>query len=185
MILAVDASLEGWGGVSMQLVEGKRHPLKYKSGIWSIVEKKYDATKRECQGVLKTLKKLRYRLYGVRFILETDTSILVAQLNRSETDLPRALVTWLIAWIQLFDFDVWHIPGQKHSAADGLSQQPPTTVHFAETEAEEDIDDFFLAELNCFRVFPIFLDELIPILANNYSDPLQKIATYLTTLRRP
>ena len=90
----------------MQLVQGKRHPSRYESGIWSSAEKKYDATKRECRGVLKALKKVRYWLYGVRFILETDASVLVAQLKQLGTDLLGALVTQWIAWIQLFDFDV-------------------------------------------------------------------------------
>ena len=106
IILAVDANLDGWGGVLMQLVKGKRHPSRYESGIWSNAERNYDATKRECRGVLKALKKVRYWLYGVRFILETDANALVAQLNRSGTDLPGALVTRWIAWIQLFDFEV-------------------------------------------------------------------------------
>ncbi len=65
----------------MQLVKGKRYPSKYKSGIWSSAEKKYDANKRECRGVLKPLKKVRYWLYGIRFVLETDAKVLVAQLN--------------------------------------------------------------------------------------------------------
>ncbi len=77
----------------MQLVQAKRHPSRYESGIWSTADKKYDETKRECRGVLKALKKVRYWLYEVRFILETYASVLVAQLNRSETDLPGALVT--------------------------------------------------------------------------------------------
>ncbi len=60
IILAVDASLEGWGRVLMQLIQGKRHSSRYKSGIWSCAEKKYDATKRECRSILKALKKVRY-----------------------------------------------------------------------------------------------------------------------------
>ena len=139
----------------MQLVQGKKHPSRYKSGIWSSVEKNHDATKRECRGVLKALKKIRYWLYGVRFILETDASVLVAQLNRSGTDLPRALVIQWIAWIQLFDFEVWHIFGQKHSVADGLSRRPLTIANLAEAKAEEDIDDFIQAKLNSLRVSPI------------------------------
>ncbi len=83
IILAVDASLEGWGGVLMQLAQEKKHPSRYESRIWSSAEKKYDATKQECQGVLKALKKVRYWLYWVKFILETDASVLIAQLNRS------------------------------------------------------------------------------------------------------
>ncbi len=58
IILAVDASLDGGGAVLMQLVKGKKHPSRYKSGIWSDAEKRHDATKRECQGVLKALKKV-------------------------------------------------------------------------------------------------------------------------------
>ena len=93
IIFAIDASLEGWGRVLMQLVKGKRHSSRYESGIWSATKKKYDATKRECRGVLKALKKVRYWLYGVTFILKTDAEVLVAQLNRSGIDLPGALVT--------------------------------------------------------------------------------------------
>lgn len=33
IILAVDASLKGWGGVSVEKVQGKRHLSKYESGI--------------------------------------------------------------------------------------------------------------------------------------------------------
>ena len=93
IILAVDASLKEWGGVLMQLVLGKRHFSRYESGIWSNVEKKYNATKRKYYGILKTLKKIKYWLYGVRFVLEIDTNVLVAQLNWSGIDLPKALIT--------------------------------------------------------------------------------------------
>ena len=33
IILRVDASLEWWGATLMQVVDGKRHPARYKSGI--------------------------------------------------------------------------------------------------------------------------------------------------------
>ena len=46
IILAVDASLEGWGATLMQIVDGKRHPARYESGVWTPQEKVYDATKR-------------------------------------------------------------------------------------------------------------------------------------------
>ena len=181
IILAVDASLDGWGGVLMQLVKGKKHPSRYESGIWSDAEKRYDATKRECRGVLKALKKVRYWLYGIHFILETDASVLVAQLNRSGTDLPGALVTRWIAWIRLFDFEVRHIPGKRHTAADGLSRRPPTDQDLAEAAEEPDIDDFILAELNSLRVSPISVNAETPPLHEGYSKFSKKVATYLTT----
>ena len=48
--------------------------------------------KREYCTLLKTLKKFRYWLYSIHFLLETDVNTLCAQLNRIVTDLPRALV---------------------------------------------------------------------------------------------
>ena len=45
IIIAIDASLEGWRGVLIQLAEGKRYPSRYESEIGSNVEKKYDTTK--------------------------------------------------------------------------------------------------------------------------------------------
>ena len=114
-----------------------------------------------------------------------DAKVLVAQFNWSGTDLLGALVTWWIAWIQLFDFEVWHISGLKHTAADGLSQRPPTATDIVEAEAEKDIDSFILVELNSLWVSLISLHDPTPILADKYLDDSQKIATYLTTLRRP
>ena len=61
IILAVDASLKGWGAVLMQLdALGKWHPSRYESGLWNQAKRNYDATKRECRAVLKALRKVRY-----------------------------------------------------------------------------------------------------------------------------
>ena len=93
LIIAVDASLKGWGGVMMQERDGVRRIARYESGVWSSAEAAYDAGKLECRAVLKAFKKFRHWLYGVHFILETDANTLVAQLNRPASDLPGALVT--------------------------------------------------------------------------------------------
>ncbi|EKD17314.1 gag-pol polyprotein [Drepanopeziza brunnea f. sp. 'multigermtubi' MB_m1] len=122
--LTVDASLKGWGAVLQQEdSDKKRHPARFESGLWNPAESKYDATKRECRGALKAMKKMRSELYGVHFILETDAKVLVDQLNGSASDLPGALVTNWIAWMRLMDFEVKHILGTKNAAADGLSRR--------------------------------------------------------------
>lgn len=155
IIYGSDASLEGWGGHLDQVgPDGKRHPSRYLSGLWSDCEKKYDAGKRECRGLLKGLKKVRQYLYGVHFIIELDAKTLVAQLNRSATDLPGALVTRWIAWIRLFDFDLRHVPGKKHSVADALSRRPRNEEEEEEKE-EVDVDDFIDAELDFLRAAPL------------------------------
>ena len=149
VVLAVDASLDGWGAVLQQLERDskKRHPVRYESGIWSNAEAKYDALKRETRGLLKALKKFKRWLYGIQFIVETDAMTLAAQLNRQATDLPGALVTQWLAWIRLFDFEVRHVPGSKNVVADGLSRKPATEEDLDEAEREQDIDDWIETQL--------------------------------------
>jgi len=155
IIAAFDASGRGWGAHLMQEDEQKRrHPARYESGLWSPSEMNYDAGKKECKALLKGLKKFRQYLYGVHFIVELDAKTLVAQLNRTASDLPGALLTRWIAWIRLFDFEVRHVPGKKNVVADGLSRKPPGPSDILEEE-EQDIEDFIDGELDLVRVAPI------------------------------
>jgi hypothetical protein len=153
VVLAVDSSLEGWGATLGQYDDkGQKRVARYESGLWSDAEKTYDATKRECRGILKALQKLRFWLYGVHFILETDANVLVAQLNRAATDLPGALVTRWLAWIRLFDFEVRHVKGSRHTAADGLSRRPANPASEPE---DTDVDKFIARELDSLGIDPI------------------------------
>jgi RNase H-like domain found in reverse transcriptase/Integrase zinc binding domain/Reverse transcriptase (RNA-dependent DNA polymerase) len=161
VIVAFDASKKGWGGVLMQLDEkNKRHPSRYESGVWSQAEGGYDAGKRECRALLKTLKKFRQWLYGISFLVETDAMTLAAQLNRSATDLPGALVTQWIAWIRLFDFEVRHVAGAKNVVADALSRRPATEEDVKEAEQEEDIDTWVAAQLDRVCISPILVQSV-------------------------
>lgn len=154
IILGVDASQQGYGGTLGQYDDkGRKRVARYESGLWNAAERNYDATKRECRGVLKCLRKLRSWLYGVHFILETDANTLVAQLNRAATDLPGALVTRWLAWIRLFDFEVKHVRGSTHTAADGLSRRP--RMEDDNSEEGTDIDEFIAIELDCVGIAPI------------------------------
>jgi hypothetical protein len=153
VILAFDASKKGWGAVLMQLdAQKRRHPSRYESGIWSKAESGYDAGKRECRALLKSLKKFRQWLYGITFLVETDALTLAAQLNRSATDLPGALVTQWMAWIRLFDFDVRHVPGTKNVVADALSRRPPTEEDIEEAKGEMDVDEWVAEQLDSARL---------------------------------
>ena len=95
IVLVVDAGGEGWGAILQQIHtnDGKCHPIRYESGIWTEPEKKYDAGKRECRALLRALKKLKVWLYGVRFTVEIDAKTLLHQLNLPIVDLPGAMVT--------------------------------------------------------------------------------------------
>jgi reverse transcriptase-like protein/integrase-like protein len=149
IVLAVDSSLKGWGATLGQVDNDKRLRVsRYESGLWNAAEQNYDATKRECRGILKSLQKLRFWLYGTFFILETDAKTLVHQLNRAATDLPGALVTRWIAWIRLFDFEVRHVKGKKHTAADGLSRKPRTISDDLDEAEGIDVDEFIALQLD-------------------------------------
>jgi hypothetical protein len=236
IVVGVDASLEGYGGyLGQRDLETRRvRPARYESGVWSQAERNYDATKRECRGVLKILKKLQVWIIGCHFILETDANVLVAQLNRAATDHPGALITRWLAWIRLFDFEVRHIPGKQHTAADALSRRPRHPEDTDSDEEKEDIDDWILSELGAYEICPIGLEhdqeeeedpELrnrrqilqhmkdvavrlrtegevdsdsdnesssnkdleyeTPISSSEYDEESIRIATYLTTLKKP
>lgn len=163
IVLVVDGSPTGWGAILMQeqMHKGKwkRHPARYESGIWSKAESGYDQGKRECRALLKALKKFRQWLYGVHFYVESDANTLCAQLNRSATDLPGALMTQWLAWIRMFDFEIRHIPGDRNQAADALSRKRPTKEDVREREQEEDIEEWVDKQLRSIRLCPIRLQE--------------------------
>ena len=102
----------------------KKSFFHYESDLWTMFESKYNVIKRECRELLKTLKKVRFWLYEVRFIIEIDVNILIVQFNRSAAVFSEILmIRWLI-WIRLFDFNVRHVLNKKYIAADELFRKP-------------------------------------------------------------
>ena len=146
IILSVDASTTiGWGGnLQQEQPDGRRKPARYESGVWNDAERKYDAIKLECRGLLKALKKLQFWLYGRHFLVETDAKTLVWLLNQTPNDLPNAMITRWLTYIRLFDFDVKHIAGTKNGAADALSRRGRAPE---DSDEDEDVDAFFDAKL--------------------------------------
>ncbi len=82
-------------------------------------------------------------------------NVLIIQLNRATIDHLGALVTRWLAWIRLFDFEVRHIPGKQHTAADALSRRPRHPEDTEPDEEEEDIDDWILSELGAYEICPL------------------------------
>jgi hypothetical protein len=152
IVVGVNASLEWWGAILQQEDKNKDwHPCRYESGLWNNAEKRYDAGKRECRGLMKALKKFCNYVYGVRFLVETDANTLVHQLNLPANDLPGALVTRWIAWIRLFDFDVKHVPARLNGGPDGLSRWPRGEGE-PEPEEEDKLEETIEASLRGIRV---------------------------------
>ena len=198
IILAVDGSKKGWGAVIMQVgIEGHRHPVRYESGVWSTTERNWDSSKHECKALLLALKKFRSYLYGVRFVVETDAKTLIAQLQRSATDLPGALITRWLALLNMWDFDIVHVAGKKNVVADALSRRPEEDGWKPPEEPEEDIEDFIDAHLNAtsllmeatpalsYGTSPADLSFSDKPLAEEYNEESQRIAAWILFRTRP
>ena len=74
--------------------------------------------------------------------------MLVFQLNSTGADIFGALIMKLIAWICFFDFKINHMPGKKHTVADGLSRRGVIPVEMKKQAKEKNIDDFIDTQLN-------------------------------------
>ena len=55
----------------------RRHIIRFNNNFWNNSEKKYNAGKREYCNLLKTLKKYKYLLIKIYFIVEFNAKILV------------------------------------------------------------------------------------------------------------
>ena len=189
IILTVDFSLKKWNAILFQINSktNKNHSSRYENDLRTMFKSKYDVTKRECCELLKTLKKVRFWLYEVRFIIEIDVNILIAQLNRFVVDFSEVLMTRWLTWICLFDFNVRHVLDKKHIATDEFFRRSREPSNDIDEVHEKNIDDFIDDQLNCVRVCSMRVNENDDeqSLKNEYSEKFQRIVHYLITLARP
>ena len=154
IVLGVDACQLGFGAILQQEDrESRRHPVRYESGTWTPAETRYDALKLECRGLLRTLKKFHYYLYGVQFLIEIDPRTLVHQLNQTTSELPRAIVGRWLVYLRLFSLDIKHVAGVKHKGPYPLSRHPGTEEELRELaeggeEAVRRLEEFVDGELD-------------------------------------
>ena len=70
IVLGVDACWLGFGAFRQQEdQESRRHRVRYESGLWTAAETRYDAVRLACPGLLRALRKFRYYLYRVQFLI--------------------------------------------------------------------------------------------------------------------
>jgi hypothetical protein len=184
LFVGVDASKEGGGAVLEQMgADGRRHPCRFESTMWSKQESTWHSTKLECKAVVWALKKFRTWLYGQHFTIETDAQTLIAQLNRSSAEVPGAIMNRWLGAILMWDFEIKHVPGKKNVVADALSRYPKPKGWEAPDKPEDDVEEF--------------IENLIAnvesgkppapgrVLRDEYSEESEEYAVFLTTARAP
>ncbi|KAE8221623.1 hypothetical protein CF326_g8523, partial [Tilletia indica] len=140
LILAVDSSNIAAGFALFQedeeAVNGRRL-IHYGSIGFGDVEQRYSQAKLELCGVYKSIRVLRYYVYGTKLILEVDAASLREMIN--SPDVPNAAMTRWIAYLKYFDVEVRHVPGKKHTLPDGLSRTDFNNQEPAEDWPEEKV----------------------------------------------
>ena len=152
--------------------------------MWIESKSRYNAIKRKCHDFLKALKKVRFWLYEMRFIIEIDANILMTQFNRFTANLSEVLIIHWLTWIKFFNFDMKHVFGKKHIIANDFSWRSWNLLNDIDEIHEKNIDDFIDKQLNCVCVCFINVNEIEKKLSlkKSYFEKSQKIARYLIIL---
>ena len=124
VILSVDSSIIAVGFILSQLDEqGRKRPARYGSIPMNEREARYSQPKLELYGLFRALRAYRLYLVGVkRLIVEVDAKYIKGMLNEPDLQ-PNATLNRWIQGILLFDFELVHVPAEKHKGPDALSRR--------------------------------------------------------------
>jgi RNase H-like domain found in reverse transcriptase len=136
--LAVDSSIIAVGWIEYQTLEDGCHPIVFGSVTNNEAKSRYSQPQIELKGLFKALKAQRNDLWGIHFKVEVDAKFLKQTINTPGL-LNAAMSQW-ISYIQLFDFELTHVPATKHQGPDGLSRCPADENHSAISEEELELE---------------------------------------------
>ena len=140
--LAVDSCMNGAGYILLQVGEdGKRYPSRFGSITFNDRESRYSQAKLELYGLFRALRETQLYTIGVKkLIVEMDAKFIKGMINNPTLHPNDAINRWIAA-ILLFDFELVHVPADKHTGADGLSRRPRAPED-PPLEDPEDLDDW-------------------------------------------
>lgn len=121
--LQTDASCLAISGCLMQTHNDIKFPVQFISRKLTSHEQNYSTIEQECLSLVYCLKKLKYFLLGVHFILETDAKALL-YLNKNKHSTNKRLVRWSLE-IQEYVFKTTFLKGSENFIADFLSRTNP------------------------------------------------------------
>lgn len=144
VVLAVDSSYIAAGFILYQYDEDNRkRPARYGSIPMNEREARYSQPKLELYGLFRALRAYRLYLIGVKNLqVEVDAKYIKGMLNDPDLQ-PNATINRWIQGILLFDFDLIHVPADRHRGPDALSRREPNADD-REEEGDDWLDDVAL-----------------------------------------
>ena len=149
--LSVDSSIHGIGFIlSQEDEQGRRAPARYGSLPVSKVVSEYGQSKLELWGLMRALRHFRAFIVGVKnLVVEIDAASIKGMLEHPDIQASALLNRW-IQGIQLFDFQLVHVPACQHKGPDALSRRPR-----AEEDSPDESDpDAWVDNIALFAVIP-------------------------------
>ena len=158
VVLSVDSSKEAVGFILSQLADdGKtKRPARYGSIPMGPTESRYSQPKLELFGLYQALHEWRIYIIGVKkLIVEVDAKYIKGMLKSPDLQPNASTVRW-IQGIKLFDFELVHVPADKHRGPDALSRRPLTELEFAKDHDDSWLDNIALMIFTPHADFPPF-----------------------------
>lgn len=162
VILSVDSSIIAVGFILSQLDEqGRKRPARYGSIPMNEREARYSQPKLELYGLFRALRAYRLYLIGVKMLrVEVDAKYIKGMLNDPDLQ-PNATINRWIQGILLFDFELVHVPAERHRGPDALSRK-----ELADGEEVPDEDDSWLDDI------ALYVQELVQEAPRNKTQAL-------------
>ena len=129
MIIETDASSHTWGGVLIEVINGKEQVCGYGSGSFKAAELNYPSSHKEILAVKKTVQHFILFLKPVRFIIRTDLKIMPGIFKNENlmAENSSRILKWFI-WLSNFDFDIVYKPSHLNCLADMLTREQSEQV---------------------------------------------------------
>jgi hypothetical protein len=138
--LSIDSSWHRVGWIlSQECPDSRRHPSCFSSITWNEQESCYSQAKIKLYRLFHALHTLHLYIVGIRqLVVKMDAKYIRGMINNPDIQ-PNATINWWIAAIRLFDFELVHVPADKHHRPDGLSQREPAD---SESNDKDDLEEW-------------------------------------------
>ena len=177
IVLSVDSSIIAVGFILAQLdAEGRKRPARYGSIPMNEREARYSQPKLELYGLFRALRAYRLHIIGAKALrVEVDAKYIKGMLNEPDLQ-PNATINRWIQGILLFDFELVHIPAERHKGPDALSRK-----ELADGEEVPEEDDTWLDNI---ALYSVIRAEQDPRQMTHDLDLEQPMPSYLSTLSK-